>query len=87
MASLHQRAASSLKKLCPKGDVTDGTRLQLAGSFVQFLFERHGMSRLRHFFRGADKVGIESAAQGAFGRGFLELELEWESMLSAMDIQ
>lgn len=86
MASLHQRAASSLKKVCPPNDVTDGTRLQLTGSFVQYLFERHGMNRLRRFFHGVDKVGIESAARGAFGRGFFELELEWESMLSAMDI-
>ena len=85
MESLHQRAASSLKKVCPSNDVTDGTRLQLVGSLVQYLFERHGMSRLRVFFFRADKVGIESAARGAFGRGFFELELEWESMLSAME--
>lgn len=86
MASLHQRAAISMKKVCPLNDVTDGTHLQLAGSLVQYLFERYGMSRLRFFFLCADKVGIESAAQGAFGRGFFELELEWESMLNAMDV-
>ena len=86
MASLHQHAASSLKNVRPRNEVTDGTRLQLAGSFVQYLFERHGMSRLRFFFLRADKVGIESAAREAFGRGFFELELEWESMLYAMDV-
>ncbi len=85
MASLHHHAASSLKKVCLSSGVTDGTRLQLAGSLVQYLFERHGMSRLRLFFYRADILGIESAARGAFGRGFFELELEWESMLSAMD--
>jgi hypothetical protein len=85
MASLHQHAATSLKNVCSPNGVTDGARLQLAGSLVQYLFERHGMGRLRLFFYRADKLGIESAARGAFGKGFFELELEWESMLSGMD--
>lgn len=86
MASLHERAASSLPRQSLATRVTDGMELLLAGSFVQYLFERYGMTRLRRFLDRADKIGIESAAQNAFGRGFFELELEWESMLGSLDI-
>ena len=65
--------------------VTDGVRLQLTGSFVQYLFERHGMERLRRFFRRAETMGIESAARSAFGKGFFELELEWETMVTSLE--
>jgi hypothetical protein len=64
---------------------TDGIRFQLAGSFVQYLFERQGMQRLTRFFRRAEKVGIDAAARSAFGKGFFELEAEWEAMLDSLE--
>ncbi len=86
LASLHQHAASFWNKQpILLLQVTDGMRLQLTGSFVQYLFERHGMERLRRFFRRAEKMGIESAARSAFGKGFFELEMEWETMVTSLE--
>ena len=86
LASLHQHAASFWDSQ-PRFPfhVTDGVRLHLTGSFVQYLFERHGIERLRQFFKRAEKIGIESAARCAFGKGFFELEMEWESMLTSRE--
>jgi hypothetical protein len=86
LASLHQHAASFWNKQPILSlHVTDGVRLQLTGSFVQYLFERHGMERLRRFFLRAEKVGIESAARSVFGKGFFELEMEWETMVTSLE--
>ena len=86
LASLHQRAAGALSHLHQAGKrATDGIRIQLIGSFVQYLFERQGMQRLRRFFQRAEKVGIDAAARSAFGKGFFELEAEWEAMLKTLE--
>ncbi len=86
LASLHQRAAGALNHLHQAGKrATDGIRFQLIGSFVQYLFERQGMQRLRRFFQRAEKVGIDAAARSAFGKGFFELEAEWEAMLKTLE--
>ena len=86
LASLHQRAAGALSHLRQaRKRATDGVRFQLIGSFVQYLFERQGMQRLRRFFQRAEKVGIDAAARAAFGKGFFELEAEWEEMLEALE--
>ena len=86
LASLHQRAAGALSLLRQAGKrATDGIRFQLIGSFVQYLFERQGMQRLRRFFQRAEKVGIDAAARSAFGKGFFELEAEWEAMLKTLE--
>jgi hypothetical protein len=83
---LHQHAASFWDRQPRfRVHVTDGVRLQLTGSFVQYLFERHGIERLRRFFKRAEKIGIESAARSAFGKGFFELEMEWETMLTSLE--
>ncbi len=86
LASLHQRAAGARNNLQQAGKrATDGIRFQLIGSFVQYLFERQGMQRVRRFFQRAEKVGIDAAARSAFGKGFFELEAEWEAMLKALE--
>ena len=86
LASLHQRAAGALNHLHQAGKrATDGIRFQLIGSFVQYLFERQGMQRLRRFFQRAEKVSIDAAARSAFGKGFFELEAEWEAMLKTLE--
>jgi len=92
LASLHHRAAAVIARLNPASpatpvgeETTEGIRIQLAGSFVQYLFERHGMQRLRRFLRRAEKVGIEAGARYAFGRGFFELESDWEDMLKSLE--
>ncbi|MFQ5790459.1 MAG: hypothetical protein ACE5JI_08295 [Acidobacteriota bacterium] len=87
MASLHQRAARALGQVHKASfRATEGVRFQLVGSFVQYLFERQGMDRLRRFFGQAEKFGIEAAARVAFGKGFFELQAEWEAMLRAIEI-
>jgi len=86
LASLHQRAANGMANLHrPPYRTSDGIRLQLAGSFVQYLFERQGMQRLRRFFRRAEKVGIDAAARIAFDKGFFELEADWQAMLKSLE--
>ena len=86
LASLHQRAAGALSSIHEAGKrATDGIRFQLIGSFVQYLFERQGMQRLRRFFQRAEKIGIDAAARAAFGKGFFELEAEWEAMLKTLE--
>jgi hypothetical protein len=86
LASLHHRAATAIAHLHRASQgTTDGIRIQLAGSFVQYLFERHGIQRLRWFFRRAEKVGIDAGARSAFGRGFFELESDWEEMLDSIE--
>ena len=86
LASLHQRAARARSFLHQAGKrAPDGIRFQLIGSFVQYLFERQGMQRLRRFFQRAEKVGIDAAARSAFGKGFFELEAEWEAMLKTLE--
>ena len=86
LASLHHRAAAGIAHLHRASqEATDGIRIQLAGSFVQYLFERHGMQRLRRFFSRAEKIGIERGARSAFGRGFFELESDWEEMLDSLE--
>ena len=86
LASLHQRAAAGSAHLRRASQrTTAGIRVQLAASFVQYLFERQGMQRLRQFFRRAEKNGIEAAARSAFGRGFFELESDWEEMLRSQE--
>ena len=86
LASLHHRAATGIAHLHRASQrTTDGIRIQLTGSFVQYLFERQGMQRLRRFFRRAEKVGIDAAARSAFGRGFFELESDWEEMLKSLE--
>jgi hypothetical protein len=86
LASLHHRAAAGIAHLHRASQATtDGIRIQLAGSFVQYLFERHGIQRLRRFFRRAERVGIDAGARSAFGRGFFELESDWEDMLDSIE--
>ena len=86
LASLHQRAAAAVGQVQKASQrASEGIRFQLAGSFVQYLFERQGMQRLRRFFRRAEKVGIDAAARTAFGKGFFELEAEWETMLKSLE--
>lgn len=86
LASLHQRAAGALRHLRRASKLaSEGIRFQLVGSFVQYLFERQGMQRLTRFFRRAEKVGIDAAARSAFGKGFFELEAEWEAMLDSLE--
>jgi hypothetical protein len=86
LASLHQRAAGALNNLHhARKRTTDGIRFHLIGSFVQYLFERQGMQRLRRFFQRAEKIGIDAAARSAFGKGFFELEAEWEAMLKTLE--
>ncbi len=78
-ASLHQRAAKALSRIQTVKQTTEGLRYDLAGSFVQFLFEREGEERFRMFFRCAEKIDVDSAARAVFGRELLDLEIEWES--------
>lgn len=89
LASLHHRAANAIARLSPTSptshETAEGVRMQLAGSFVQYLFERHGIQRLRQFLRRAEKVGIDAGARYAFGRGFFELESDWEDMLKSLE--
>jgi len=66
-------------------DFTEGMRYDVAGSFVQFLFERGGEARLRTFLKRSEKVGIDSAACEVYGRPIFELETEWESMLRRLN--
>jgi hypothetical protein len=80
LASLHPGAARSVRRRPPGGGGFD-----VAGSFVQYLFERQGMERLRRFYRRADKIGVDAAARAAFGRGFFELRAEWQEMLRSIE--
>jgi hypothetical protein len=81
LASLHFRAARALGELRLARRPSDGTYFQLAGSFVQYLFERQGIERLRRFFRRAENVGLDAASRVAFGRSLTELQEDWRSML------
>lgn len=81
LASLHFRAARALAGLQVTRRPSEGTYFQLAGSFVQYLFERQGTERLRRFFRRAENVGLDAASRVAFGRSLGELQGDWRSML------
>lgn len=81
LASLHFRAARALAGLPTARRPREGTYFQLAGSFIQYLFERQGIERLRRFFRRAESVGLDAASRVAFGKSLGELQGEWRSML------
>jgi len=81
LASLHFRAARALAGLRTARRPREGTYFQLAGSFIQYLFERQGIERLRRFFRRAESVGLDAASRVAFGKSLGELQGEWRSML------
>jgi len=82
---LHLRAARAMARTRTEKDITEGIRYDLAGSFVQFLFERGGEGGLRTFFMRSEEGGIDSAARQIVGRPILELEMEWESMLRRLN--
>lgn len=85
-ASLHLMAARTLGEVSSSADPSEEQCRHLAGSFVQFLFERQGMERLRRFFRRAEKHGLEAAALAVFGKGFFALQWEWEELLRSLDV-
>ena len=53
----------------------DMTAYILAGSFVQFLIEAHGLPRFRRLYETADY-------EKAYGKPFATLEKEWRLSLS-----
>lgn len=84
LASLHQRAARLVADRFAPARLNEGGHFQLAGSFIQYLFERQGNQRLRAFFNRADAVGVDRAARVTFGKSFTELEVDWKSMLERL---
>jgi hypothetical protein len=69
MSFLHYRAAcSAIRSIEAKERAKDGVGFQLVGSFVQFLFERQGMERLRLFFRRAEGSASSPPPRGTFGK-------------------
>jgi hypothetical protein len=62
----------------------------LAGSFVQFLIERHGMVRFRDLFARTPLVPLERDAGSparwfdAYGLSLAELELQWKSVIASL---
>jgi hypothetical protein len=82
IASLHARAARALAGIEPAKQA-DARDFPVAGSFVQYLFERQGIRRLRHFLSGAARMGVEAAARAYFGKPLAELEGDWKSMLQS----
>jgi len=58
----------------PLGRVMDDmTAYILAGSFVEFLIEKHELARFR--------VLYETSYESAYGKSFAELESEWRGAL------
>jgi len=51
------------------------TAYTLAGSFVGFLIEQHGLARFRTLYETADY-------EKAYGKSFATLEKEWRASLS-----
>jgi len=65
---------NAVKTPVPLGRVMDDmTAYVLAGSFVEFLIERHELARFR--------VLYETSYENAYGKSFAELEREWRGEL------
>ncbi len=57
----------------------------VAGSFVGFLLDRHGIAPLLAVFEGCGSEAgrYEAAFRSAYGKGFADLERDWRRSLSA----
>jgi len=69
-----------LRRTFPDGAPAGVHPYHVAGSFVRFLIETHGIDRVKRWYVNA----LE--AEAVFGRSFIGLEREWLAMLAALEV-
>jgi len=78
---------SEMAKISIGRDARTSVAYPAAGSFVQFLVEKHSLNKLKAIYQAVAKAGVDDTAMQAswvdvYGKSLRDLESEWSSLVN-----